>query len=98
MNQGAVTTFWSALSRSRLNGLMRPSETVPIRAASHSWLSRKWDCTLSQNATAAANVIVNENVALTIAAGVGLDIDLSTFLLTVKNGATVVIKSGGKVF
>ena len=71
--------------------------TLCAPPASGDWTVTQ-DCTLSQDATAAANVIVNENVALTIAAGVGLNIDLSTFLLTVKTGAKVVIKPGGKIF
>lgn len=55
------------------------------------------DCTLSQNASAPANVVVNPNVTLTIAPGIVLDIDSSSYNLRVKTGARVVIKPGGKV-
>ena len=55
------------------------------------------NCTLSQDATALANVIINQNVTLTIAAGVVLDIDLSSYHLKVKDGGKVVIRDGGKI-
>ena len=55
------------------------------------------DCSLQQSATAPANVIVQENVALTIASGVMLDINFSSNHLKIKNGAKVVIENGGKI-
>ena len=55
------------------------------------------DCTLSGSATAPGNVIVEENIALTIAENASLDIDFANFHLLIRNGAKVVIKNGGKI-
>jgi hypothetical protein len=55
------------------------------------------DCTMEQSATAPANVVVNENVTLTLDSGVGLQIDLSKYHLKVRNGAKVIIKPGAKI-
>ena len=75
-----------------LDDLSGPSCTPP---ASGDWIVTA-DCTLRQNSTAPANVIVQPNVALTIASGISLDINFSSHHLRVKNGAKVVIKTGGK--
>ena len=56
-----------------------------------------FDCTMAQNATAPANVVLLENSSLTIASGVALDIDFSAHHLRVKDGAKVVIKPGGVI-
>jgi len=55
------------------------------------------DCTLSGSATAPGNVIVEENIALTIAEDAALDIDFLNFHLLIKSGAKVVIRDGGKI-
>ena len=44
-----------------------------------------------------SSVIVDENITLTIAGGVSLDIDLSNYHLKVKNGAKVVIKQNARI-
>ena len=54
-------------------------------------------CTFEGTATAPANVIVEENISLTIAQNAALDIDFSNFHLLIKNGGKVVIKDGGKI-
>jgi len=48
-------------------------------------------------ATVPENVIVLENVAVTIAQNACLDIDFSNHHLRIKNGAKVVIKNGGRI-
>ena len=55
------------------------------------------DCTLTQDATAPANVIVEAGVSLTIAANVTLNIDFVSFHVLVKDTGKLVIKSGAKV-
>ena len=55
------------------------------------------DCTLTQDATAPANVIVEANVTLTIAQNVTLDVNFLNFHVTVKDTGKLVIKSGAKV-
>jgi TolB-like protein/Tfp pilus assembly protein PilF len=55
------------------------------------------DCTLTQDATAPANVIVEANVALTIAQNIALNINFSNFHVKVKDTGKLVIKSGAKV-
>jgi hypothetical protein len=65
--------------------------------ASGDWIITQ-DCTLEENSVADANVIVQENVVLTIASGISLDIDFLTHHLKVKNGAKVVIQQDGKIF
>jgi len=55
-------------------------------------------CTVSGNSIAPENVIVEQNVTLTIAENAALDIDFTTFHLLIKSGAKVVIKDGGKIF
>jgi subtilisin family serine protease len=64
--------------------------------ASGNWVVAE-SCTFVGSATAPANVIVDVEVALTIAGGASLDINFSTNHLRIKNGAKVVIKSGGKI-
>ena len=56
------------------------------------------DCTLSGSATAPGNVIVEENITLTIAENASLDIDFANRHLKNKSGGKVVIESGGKIF
>ena len=55
------------------------------------------NCTLSQNATAPANVIVQNGAVLTIPNGLSLNIDFMHFHLLVKSNSGVLIKSGGKI-
>ena len=55
-------------------------------------------CVLSGSATAPGNVIVEEDVEVTILASGSLDINFTNFHLLIKNGAKVVIKDGGKIF
>ena len=54
-------------------------------------------CTLTQDATAAANVVVQASVTLTIAENVTLNVDFLNFHVKVKDTGKLVIKSGGKV-
>ena len=84
-NRGAVWILF-------LNGV--PTCALPD---SGDWMVTQ-DCTLSGSATAPGNVIVEKNVALTIAENASLDIDFANRHLKIKNGAKVVIKSGGKIF
>jgi hypothetical protein len=56
------------------------------------------DCTMEQSAIAPANVIINENVTLTLASDVYLDIDFSSYHLKTKLGAKAILKSGAKIF
>lgn len=55
------------------------------------------DCTMIENATITGNVIVNSPTLLTIPKGIELDVDFANQHLIVKNGAGVLIKSGGKI-
>ena len=75
------------------NWFFTSAECAP--PASGDWVITQ-NCTLSQDATAPVNVIINQNVTLTIAAGVTLNIDLSSYHLKVKDGGKVVIRDGGK--
>ena len=54
-------------------------------------------CDLVGNKVAPADVVIEENVALTITENAALDIDFTTFHLLIKSGAKVVIKDGGKI-
>ena len=54
-------------------------------------------CTLQGNPVAPANVIVEAGAVLLIPNGATLDIDFTTFNLTVKIGSGVLIKSGGAI-
>ena len=55
-------------------------------------------CTFQGSATASGNVIVEPGIALTIDTGAALDINFSSFHLLIRDGAKIVIKSGGKIF
>jgi hypothetical protein len=74
--------------------LQPPACTAP---STGNWIISE-NCGLESSVTAPANVIVNENVTLTIASGIRLDIDFSSYHLSIKNGAKVVIKAGGKIY
>jgi mono/diheme cytochrome c family protein len=76
-----------------LQALQSTSCTPP---ASGVWVITQ-SCIFQGSATAPANVIVLQNVTLTIAGGASLDINFSTKHLKIKNGAKVVIRSGGKI-
>jgi len=54
-------------------------------------------CTLTNSASAPANVKVQNNVVLTIPSGLTLTIDFSQFNLTVEFGSGVRIKAGGTI-
>jgi len=54
-------------------------------------------CEMTSSATAAGNVIVQNNSVLTIPNSVTLDIDFANFNLTVKSGSGVLIKAGGTI-
>ena len=54
-------------------------------------------CTFEGTASAPANVIVEENMTLTIAENAALYIDFLNFHLLIKSGAKVVIKEGGNI-
>ena len=72
-------------------------EAICVIPPSGDWTVSQ-NCTLLGSAIAQGNVIVEENIALTIAQKVALDIDFSNFHLLIKSGAKVVIKTGGKIF
>jgi len=55
------------------------------------------DCTLSENGSAPANVIVQNNSVLSIPNGLTLDIVFANFSLMVKSGSGVSIAAGGSV-
>lgn len=55
------------------------------------------DCIMISDATIADNVIVNSPARLTIPDGITLDIDFANQHLMIKNGASVLIKDGGKI-
>jgi extracellular elastinolytic metalloproteinase len=67
-----------------------------VPPASGDWVVAQ-SCTFTGSTAAPGNVIVEAGVALTIAGGASLDINFSTKHLRIKNGAKVVIKSGGKI-
>jgi len=87
---GYDTTFGNGrLDVSFLNSLCLPpvSGTWTITA----------NCIMTANATAPGNVLVQNNSVLTVSSGITLDIDFSSFNLTVKSGSGVLIKSGGTI-
>ncbi len=73
-----------------------PLPTSCIIPDSGDWIITS-ECTLSADITAIANVIVQNNSVLVIPDGVTLDIDFTTFNLTVQSGGGVLIKSGGTI-
>jgi len=54
-------------------------------------------CTLSTNATAPANIIVNNGAILTIPNGIRLNIDMVHHHLLVQSGGGVLVQSGGTI-
>lgn len=54
-------------------------------------------CILSNSATVAGNVLVQNNSVVTIPSGVTLDINFVTKNLTVKSGSGVLVESGGTI-
>ncbi len=70
------------------------SDCVP--PASGDWVVTE-SCTFEGVDTAPANVIVQNNATLTIAATASLDIDLANHHLLVKDGSHVIIKDGGEI-
>ena len=69
----------------------------PLPPSSGNWVIAQ-NYTLSGSATAPGNVIVEEDIALTIAENASLDINFTNFHLLIRSGAKVVIKDGGKIF
>lgn len=72
------------------------AESVCTPPSSGTWTIAV-SCTMSASATAPGSVLVQDNSVLTVPAGVTLDINFSSFNLTVKSGSGVLIKSGGKI-
>jgi hypothetical protein len=64
--------------------------------ASGAWMVTQ-SCILISSAIAPANVIVEQNVTLTIDANAALNIDFSSSHLRIRSGAKVVIEAGGKI-
>lgn len=87
-NQTSTSTSFEVLE-----GGPSPSCVLPNTGG---WIISK-SCTVSGNAIAPENVIVEQNLTLTIAENAALDIDFTTFHLLIKSGAKVVIKIGGKI-
>ena len=54
-------------------------------------------CAFTGSASVPGNVVVENDVALTIAENASLDVDFSNHHLRIKNGARVIIKNGGKI-
>lgn len=69
---------------------------VCIPPGSGSWTVTS-SCTLTENTTITGNVLVQNNSVLTVPSGITLDINFSSFNLTVKSGSGVSIESGGKI-
>jgi len=55
------------------------------------------DCHLGSSASAPENVLIQNNSRLTIPPGVTLDIDFTSYNITVKSGSSVWIKFGGSI-
>ena len=55
------------------------------------------NCVFNENTTANGNVIVQNNSRLTIPTGLTLGIDFDIYNLTIENGSSVLIKSGGSI-
>ena len=86
--QIAVGEFTGAIMRITQLGCTPP--------AAGDWIISE-ACTLTQDATAPANVIAQANVTLTIAQNVTLNVDFLNFHVKVKDTGKLVIKSGAKV-
>jgi hypothetical protein len=71
---------------------------LPVCPISNSgdWAST-FNCTVSSNAIAPANVMVQNGSWIIIIDGATLDIDFVNFNLTIKSGSGVLIKSGGAI-
>jgi hypothetical protein len=91
--QALNVNFAGSGNRSVLLTILAPACILPT---SGDWLVAQ-NCTFTGSATAPANVIVEEGVALTIAENSALNIDFSNHHLRIKNGANVLIKSDGKI-
>ncbi|HLD76089.1 MAG TPA: hypothetical protein VI874_03660, partial [Candidatus Norongarragalinales archaeon] len=81
---------------SLLNEVFSSFNGTCILPAAGDW-TLKHDCTLYGAASVPGNVIVQEQVALTLAEGASLNMDFSTHHLRIKKGSKVVIKKGAKI-
>ena len=73
-----------------------PSTTSCTPPTSGDWIVTS-SCTINSNTTIQGDVIVQNGSLLNIPSGVTLDIDFTSFNLTVQSGSGVLIKSGGTV-
>lgn len=55
------------------------------------------DCVLETSDNAPGNVRVEDGITLTISSGVTLDMDLSSYHLSIGDGSRVVIETGAKI-
>ena len=81
--------------------VIRTVEVAPPPTSCTSPTSGDWiitsSCTINSNTTVQGDAIVQNGSVLTIPSGVTLDIDFTSFSLTVQSGSGVLIKSGGTV-
>lgn len=68
----------------------------PPIPTSGTWIIN-YDCQLTSNTNVPGNVLVQDNSLFTVPSGITLDINFSSFNLTVKSGSGVLIKSGGTI-
>ncbi len=100
---GTYTIYYDSVDASgnsaiQVNRTVIVSDTTPsdpcVIPDSGDWIITN-SCTLDANADAPESVIVQNGSVLNIPSGITLDIDFTTFNLTVQSGGGVLIKSGG---
>ncbi len=100
---GTYTIYYDSVDASgnnaiQVNRTVIVSDTTPpdscVIPDSGDWIITN-SCTLDASADAPGSVIVQNGSVLNIPSGITLDIDLTTFNLTVQSGGGVLIKSGG---
>ena len=100
---GTYTIYYDSVDASgnsaiQVNRTVIVSDTTPsdpcVIPDSGDWIITN-SCTLDANAVAPESVIVQNGSVLNIPSGITLDIDFTTFNLTVQSGGGVLIKSGG---
>ncbi len=100
---GTYTIYYDSVDASgnnaiQVNRTVIVSDTTPsdpcVIPDSGDWIITN-SCTLDTNAVAPESVIVQNGSVLNIPSGITLNIDFTTFNLTVQSGGGVLIKSGG---
>ncbi len=100
---GTYTIYYDSVDASgnnaiQVNRTVIVSDTTPsdpcVIPDSGDWIITN-SCTLDANAVAPESVIVQNGSVLNIPSGITLNIDFTTFNLTVQSGGGVLIKSGG---